>query len=238
MDRDTGALTITRAGVCKVQARATLANYADAMDDFTVNINPKDMTSFDGLAYGTNSFAFGSTVPTVTAPVSDPSGAWVTYALKTGDGIDNACTVDETTGALTPTKVGTCTIVATGSLPNYRGETDEVEVTITAGTMTLSGFAYNPNPVTFAGGIATQVAVTTPTVAPSSVSPGFAYGATGNCSVINDGSVTILGAGDCQVSVTVSATNYADVVDTVTITVNKADQHFPGPTILMEAVQR
>ena len=32
-------------------------------------------------------------LPSVTAPTSTPSGASISYALKTGGGIDNACTV-------------------------------------------------------------------------------------------------------------------------------------------------
>ena len=108
-----GTVTITGAGTCVVEATAVLANYNDATDTASITINPGVM-SLSGLGYGTNSFAFNS-VPSVTAPTSNPSGASISYALKTGGGIDNACTVTPS-GVLTPTKTGTCTIVATGTL--------------------------------------------------------------------------------------------------------------------------
>ena len=97
------------------------------------------MNSFNGLAYGTNTFPFND-VPVVTPPVSDPPGASVTYAVLIEDDAESACTVDARDGDLDPTKTGTCEILATGVLANYTEENAIVEVTITEGTHDLEWF--------------------------------------------------------------------------------------------------
>ena len=222
-----GTVALTAVGSCIVEATATLVNYNDAKERITITINTGTMDSFDGLAYGTNTFPFNE-VPAVTAPISDPTGATVTYALVTGNGINNACTVDPQTGALTPTKTGTCNIIATGALDNYISQNDSVEVNITDGTMTLSGMAYSANSVVF--GATAPTLASAPTASQSDATIAYAAGSSSTgCTVSPEGTLTITGVGSCIVEATATKTYYATAKDSVTIEITKAAQSFSWP---------
>ena len=121
---------------------------------------------------------------------------------------------------MTPTKTGTCTIVATGTLNNYNDATEEVQVTITNGNISLNGFKYAPATVTFANPVPT-VALTAPTANPSGASISYAAaGSSTGCSVAPNGTVTITGAGTCVVEATAVLSNYNDTTDSTSITIN------------------
>ena len=105
---------------------------------------------------------------------------------------------------------------------------NEAEVTVefpavSKGDLTLTGFGYSAESARVGQ---TAPAVTAPTVAPAGVSPTLSYAASpaAVCTVdAGTGALTLLGAGECEITVTAAATaNYNGATDTATVTVEAA----------------
>ena len=98
-DANTASATVTVTDIAGNPATASIAFPAVARGDQTLT----------GFAYSPVTVTYGDTAPTVTAP----SGVQTTlsYAATPSD----VCTVDSSTGALTPVEVGACVITATAA---------------------------------------------------------------------------------------------------------------------------
>ena len=173
-----------------------------------------------GFSYDPATITFGDDAPTVTAP----SGAVteVTYSAAPA----TVCSVDSSSGALTITGVGTCTITATAeSAENYNEASVTFQLTVSRADQTLTGFAYSDDAITFGD--------PAPTVtAPSGAVTEVTYSATPEtvCSVDSfSGALTITGAGTCTITATAERTeNYNEASVTFQLTVAKADQTLEG----------
>ena len=220
VDSSSGALTITGAGTCTITATAESAeNYNEASVTFQLTVAKADQT-LRGFAYSDDAITFGDPAPTVTAP----SGAVteVTYSATPA----TVCSVDSSSGALTITGVGTCTITATAeSAENYNEASVTFQLTVSRADQTLTGFAYSDDAITFGD--------PAPTVtAPSGAVTEVTYSATPAtvCSVDSfSGALTITGAGTCTITATAERTeNYNEASVTFQLTVAKADQTLEG----------
>ena len=130
-DSSTSKLTIAGAGDCTITATAAqTANYKTESVTFDVEVAKADQT-LEGFAYNASQVNFGTT-PTLTAP----SGAktTVTYAASPA----TVCSVDSSSGALTITGGGTCTITATAAqTANYNAGTATFSVEMLVAGLTL-----------------------------------------------------------------------------------------------------
>ena len=112
------------------------------------------------------------------------------------------CTVDPVRGALTIVGVGECEVTVTAAVTaDYEVATAMTAVTVAQGAQTLSGFQYSSNTVTFGD---TAPAVTMPSGAQGALS--YSALPLAVCTVDPGGALTIVGAGECEVTVTAAVT--------------------------------
>ena len=157
----------------------------------------------------------GPTAPTYTAPVSLQVGVAIT-ADPTGGadiheygatGLPSGLSIDAGSGVIsgTPDTAEVSAASVTVTVKDTAGNAATVPMTFPAvakGAQTLSGFQYSASSVTFGD--------TAPTVtAPSGAQTALSYSATPStvCTVgPGSGALTIVGAGDCEVTVTAAVT--------------------------------
>ena len=204
VDSSSGALTITGAGTCTITATAeSTENYNEASVTFQLTVARADQT-LTGFAYSDDAITFGDPAPTVTAP----SGAVteVTYSAAP----ETVCSVDSSSGALTITGAGTCTITATAErTESYNEASVTFQLTVAKADQTLEGFAYSASQVNFG---------TTPTLtAPSGAKTTVTYAASPEtvCSVdSSSGALTITDVGTCTITASALAdANYNTAED-------------------------
>ena len=136
------------------------------------------------------------------------------------------CTVDPVSGALTIVGVGECEVTVTAAVtPDYEVATAMFTVTVAQGAQTLSGFQYSSNTVTFGD---TAPAVTMPSGAQGALS--YSAMAPAVCTVAPvSGALTIVGVGECEVTVTAAVTaDYEVATAMFTVTVAQGAQTLSG----------
>ena len=215
-----GALTIVGAGDCEVTVTAAVtADYEVATAMFTVAV-AKGAQTLTGFRYSAASVTFGDTAPTVTAP----SGAQTPLSYSATP--STVCTVGPGSGALTIVGAGDCEVTVTAAVTaDYEVATAMFTVAVAKGAQTLTGFRYSAASVTFGD--------TAPTVtAPSGAQTPLSYSATPStvCTVgPGSGALTIVGAGDCEVTVTAAVTaDYEVATAMFTVAVAKGAQTLTG----------
>ena len=220
VDPVSGALTIVGAGDCEVTVTAAVtADYEVATAMFAVTVAQGAQT-LSGFQYSSNTVTFGDTAPAVTMP-SGAQGALSYSALPPA-----VCTVDPVSGALTIVGVGECEVTVTAAVtPDYEVATAMFTVTVAQGAQTLSGFQYSSNTVTFGD---TAPAVTMPSGAQGALS--YSALPLAVCTVDPvSGALTIVGAGDCEVTVTAAVTpDYEVATAMFTVTVAQGAQTLSG----------
>ena len=172
------------------------------------------------------------TAPVYWVPSSLKVGVAITAmepSRGTGIGIDeyaatglpSGFAIDDGTGAIsgTPDTADAAATTATVTVSDTAGNTDTVDITFPAvgkGDQTLTGFAYSPASVDYGSAAPT---VTPPTGARATLD----YSATPPevCTVnATSGALTLVGAGDCVVTVTAEGSaNYKEATDTFTVEV-------------------
>ena len=183
----------------------------------------------------TRTLAVDLAAPSVsyTAPASLKVGAAVDVRPTTTDtdissyaasGLPSGLSINATTGAITgtPDTVDEDTASVTVTVTDDAGNPAEVSITFPAvdkGDQSLSGFEYSANSLTFGD--------TAPTVtAPPDAVGTLSYTATPAevCTVVEGtGALTIVGAGECKVTVTAASTDeYNEGTAMYTVTVNAA----------------
>ena len=220
VDRSSGALTIMGAGDCEVTVTAAVTtDYEVATAMFTVTV-VKGAQTLTGFRYSATSVTFGDTAPTVTAPSGARGG--LSYSAMPS----TVCTVGRSSGALTIVGVGECEVTVTAAVtPDYEVATAMFTVTVVQGAQTLTGFRYSATSVTFGD---TAPAVT----APGGARGGLSYSAMPStvCTVgRSSGALTIVGVGECEVTVTAAVTtDYEVATEMFTVTVVKGAQTLTG----------
>ena len=212
VEPSSGALTIVGAGDCEVTVTAAVtADYEVATAMFTVAV-AKGAQPLTGFRYSAASVTFGDTAPTVTVP-SGAQGA-LSYSATPA----TVCTVGRSSGALTIVGAGDCEVTVTAAVTaDYEVATAMFTVTVAKGAQPLTGFRYSAASVTFGD---TAPAVTMPSGAQGALS--YSATAPAVCTVDpGSGALTIVGVGDCEVTVTAAVerptTNQATAMYTVTV---------------------
>ena len=173
-----------------------------------------------GFRYSAISVTFGDTAPAVTVP-SGAQGA-LSYSATPS----TVCTVGPGSGALTIVGAGDCEVTVTAAVTaDYEVATAMFTVAVAKGAQPLTGFRYSAASVTFGD--------TAPTVTvPSGAQGALSYSATAPavCTVDpGSGALTIVGVGDCEVTVTAAVTaDYEVATAMFTVTVAKGDQTLSG----------
>ena len=200
----------------------------------TVNVTASK-TGYTAPSAVTRTLAIDLAAPSVTytAPTSLKVGAAVDVRPTTTDtdlasyvasGLPSGLSIDTSNGAITgePDTVDADTAEVTVTVTDTAGNPAESSVTFPAvakGEQTLMGFEYSSSSITFGD--------TAPTVtAPPDAVGTLSYVATPEevCTVDgSSGALTIVGAGTCEVTVTVASTDkYNEATTTYTVTVNAA----------------
>ena len=170
------------------------------------------------------------TAPTYTVPASLKVGEAITEMTPSGGvgidgygvtGLPSGLSLDTGTGAIggTPDRADANTANTPVTVSDTAGNTDTADIVFPAvakGDQTLSGFQYSVASVTFGGSAPT---VTPPTGAQTTL--GYSATPSTVCSVDDaSGALTLVGAGDCVVTVTAAGSddyNEASASDTVTV---------------------
>ena len=152
LDVATRVLSYTAAGSCTIRATvAETATYFSAFRDFVFTVNKSTQT----VTWAPNtSFASNTSPQTMSAQAAALGSATISYAVTSAG--TTGCTVDATTGELTFTSTGTCTVRASSAtnatyLAGYR----DVNFVISAPTSYT--ITYNYNNATAGNGTANAV---------------------------------------------------------------------------------
>ena len=214
-----GALTIVGAGDCEVTVTAAVtADYEVATAMFTVAV-AKGAQTLTGFRY--------SGLGDVRRYRADGDGA-----LRGADPLSysatpsTVCTVGPGSGALTIVGAGDCEVTVTAAVTaDYEVATAMTTVAVAKGAQTLTGFRYSATSVTF-GSAAPAVTM------PSGAQGALSYSAMplAVCTVNpGSGALTIVGAGDCEVTVTAAVTADYEVATAMTaVAVAKGAQTLTG----------
>ena len=213
------AKTISFTGTtsCVLTVTVTKANYENGVKDFSVTPGLASITVANWGNYGDG--AVGG------ADVSAPSLTDVVPAEGVSKNYQplnqTICTVNSSTGVVTPVLPGTCRVRLTLSKTEHNDLSHVYSLTINPGTQSaIVGFAYSSLTPKLSD---TAPTLTAPT-APGSAT--FTYATTAAatiCTVSSAGVVTLKGVGSCPVTVTGSRTNYNDITGTVTITIGNGE---------------
>ena len=174
------------------------------------------------------------TAPSYSAPATLKVGEAITAISPSGGsgideygatGLPSGLRIDDSSGVIggTPVTADASTTSATVTVGDAAGNTATASITFPAvekGDQALNGFQYSASSVTF-------VSATIPSVtAPTGVLTTLSYSATPAevCTVgPSTGALTLVGAGDCEITATAAATaNYNSAIATFTVTVQPA----------------
>ena len=226
---ETGAVTGIMAGVenCKIVLTLSANGYKKLSHTYTITVETGAVGVADWGNY--DEVHLGESVP---APVisTTPSDANKTYAAADDS---SGCSVDPTSGSVTGTAAGTdnCKIALTLSATGYNNTVHIYTISVKLRRIMVAGSSdaqkwgsYNAVTV----GETATTAPTTGATTPAAVSKSYATknGSTG-CSVDPaSGAVTgtTNGTNNCKIVLTLSATNYENLLHTYTISVQPGTQ--------------
>ena len=232
---DTTELTTTSAEADPATWSVSVAADATYISGTSVNVEVNaTKTGFTAPSAVERTLAVDLTAPTApsyTAPGTLKVGEAIT-AMNPSGGVDiesyvladqpSGLVIDDGTGVVsgTPDTANASTASATVTVSDVAGNTAAVSIAFPAvakGDQTLSGFRYSASSVTLLD--------TAPSVsAPTGVQTTLSYSATpaSVCTVdSSNGSLTVVGAGECVVTATAAGTdNYNEATATYTVTVN------------------
>ena len=200
----------------RVTVKDTAGNAATV--DIAFPMVAKGAQTLSGFQYSANAVTFGDTAPTVTVP-SGARGALSYSATPLA-----VCTVDPSSGALTIVGAGDCEVTVTAAVTaDYEVATAMFTVAVAKGAQPLTGFRYSAASVTFGD---TAPAVTAPSGAQGALELlGHALAGGVHGRPRSSGALTIVGAGDCEVTVTAAVTaDYEVATAMFTVAVAKGAQ--------------
>ena len=216
-----GTVTFTNVGTCTVfAASVNKPNYADATTTQIIAVKAVQTVSITSTppanpvvggtyAVTANSVISGTNNPTYLTPVISVSGG--------------VCTLNSSTGVVTFTAVGTCTVSASEAGDSTYGSASATpQIIVVKGTQTLASAAI-PAPVSPAVGGSYKPVLT---ASSAGVTPTLTSTTPSICSVDPGATVSFLAAGTCTLSATAPATTLYAPSNTVTqsFTVAKGTQ--------------
>ena len=209
-------IAFTGATPCVLTVTVVKANYENGVKDFTVTPGLA-LIAVDGWGSYNNGAVGGAEVPAATLSGLNPQDASKNYLPLN----QTICTVNTSTGVVTPVLPGTCRVRLTLSKAGYNDKSHEYSLTITPGTQSaVAGFAYSS--------LAPKLSDTAPTLTTPTapLDADFSYATTAAatiCTVSSAGVVILKGTGNCPVTVTATRTNYNSVSGTVTIVIGTGE---------------
>ena len=233
-DANTASATVTVKDTAGNAATVSIAFPAAAKGDQTLT----------GFAYSAASVTYGDTAPTVTTP----SGVQTTLSYSATP--SDVCTVDSSTGALTPVEVGACVITATATgTADYNEATAAFTVTVAAaGTLLLNldaiagdgtvniaekaaGFTISGDTGTERGVSLTVTVGSTPLTATSGAGGAWSVAVAANAAYLTGASVAV--------TVSASKTGYtppSDVTRTLAVDLTAPAASYTAPSSLQVGV--
>ena len=214
VDGETGALTLSGVGTCTVTAVGSLLGYTDGSETFDLTVTPGMMSSLRWSGYLASSIDFGDTAPSIVRPEGVPQGTSFRYTSSTPD----ICTVDSGSGVLNILNAGDCMIGLTALATNYGDATVNVTLAVNSLEMdSLTWSGYSSSSIDYDDGAPTHNP-------PRGLPPGaiLNYTTTTDACTVNSltGVLTIVDAGTCTVSLTVSAIGYSNTTIDRNVMVN------------------
>jgi hypothetical protein len=217
-------VTALGAGSCVVNVlRLGNSFYNDsAVSARTLTISKASQTTTVTVTANRSTLSSSDTEPlVVTAAGGNGTGSYV-YSTSTS----TICSVDASTGVVTPIALGTCTVKATRAADtNYLvSASSPTGVNITVSKLTQATFTASSTVTTSTYGSGTFTVSSTGGSGTGSTT--YASGNTAICTVVaTTGVTTIVATGSCVITATkASDTNYLAASSSVTITIAKANQ--------------
>ena len=206
--------------------------------DVSVSASKAGSTAPEAVARTLTVDLVAPTAPAYTAPGSPQVGVAIASMSPSGGSdiaayeetvLPSGLSIDTTTGVIdgTPDTAGnasTVTVTVSDTAGNTAATVPIAFPAVDKGDQDLSGFAYSAASVTFGSAVPT---VTVPTVTAPGGAPGaLSYEASpaAVCTVnASSGALTLVGTGDCVVTVTAAGTvNHNEASDSFTVTVQEA----------------
>ena len=213
-----------------VSVPAAASYITESSVEVVVNATKSGYTAADEESVTLTVDLSAPTAPTYTVPTSLQVGTELGALSPTGgtdvnsyaaSGLPDGLTIGETSGEIsgTPTTADANTSAVTVTVSDSAGNSDTVDITfplVAKGDQTLTGFAYSASSITFGD---TAPTVTAPTGAQTALT--YAASPATVCTVDSaNGELTVLDAGDCEITATAAATtdyNAATVTFTISV---------------------
>ena len=216
-------LTLVDAGDCRIRLISSHEDYGDKLIDFPLTVTPLTFPMLEwGTLYGSGPFDVESTglAPTLSNLGQVPSEVDLILRGVESTSLD-ICTTDDD-GNLTLLRDGSCVLTVTVGAKGYNDGTPvmgTVEVGLADMTLTWDGYDDDDDTITFgdAAPVLEAPSFTTATVTPHTFS--YTSGDTSICTVDEEGALTILRNGSCEITLMVSALGYNDATVTSTQTI-------------------
>ena len=244
------AVDLSGTQTCTIVGSFTRIGYTTKTGEISINLSAGTMGDLTDPAYAGTLAVMGTLIVT-TPPSGAPDGAGWSYTVageRSGSSQSNICDIDGETGAVSATGTAVagdvCIVTATASATGYADKSaSAVRLTVSAQeALTITWSGYTPASLTWASGGVSAPTLNTVSVTDTdnnAVDGGttrtysVGSGTTNNsCTVVSGtGSLTIAGAGTCEVILTVvdsdsdNEESYATQTKKATVTIGKAAQN-------------
>ena len=225
VDADSGEVTAVAPGECGIRLTAVADGYLDTIIDKKL---PVDALSEGQWTIAWADFPTDAVVGVPTATLAAPRLVDGEDAPVDASGIAIVVDSDSCTyaaGVLSFADAGECAVTVTArTTREYAPVEQTFRVTPTEGSFALTWMGYS-------GGNTTALGLSAPVLSPPSVAPvldgvAYAYSADGDGCEVDEatGSMTILKAGSCTVTLTATRSGYGDQEESHQITIAKISQ--------------
>ena len=212
-----GSVTLLGAGDCVITAIATKAGYRSSTSSFTIAIASRiiptgRLRAISPLSYSSARVNLGGSVPRVIPATWSITPDSVTYSSQSS----GVCSV-ASDGSVTVISRGNCVITATATRAGYGSANSSFNIVVVGRVIGIrSSLSYSSTSAVL-GGPAPSVTPATWSVAPDSV---FYYSSNpAVCRVASDGTLTLVSAGSCVITVTASKAGYTSSTSSFSITI-------------------
>ena len=228
-----GAIRALAAGSCQVTATATAPGYQSGTARATVTVTERKVLSITWLGYLSPQLEVDGNLsavrPQIVAPSPPPPAVRITYS----SGTPSVCAADPATGAINALSAGSCQVTATASAPGYQSGTAEARVSVVPRrkvTPTILWNGYGLSRATAGQGpLQPQNPLGLAGRQPVRLQYSYQAGPATVCYADSStGVLTLVGAGQCSVTVSSSETDrYNPARATVRLTITPAPRNRP-----------
>ena len=229
----TGAINALSAGSCQVTATASAPGYQSGTARATVTVTEPKVIRITWRGYLTPQLEVGDQIgavrPQIVAPLPPPSSLRITYR----SGTPSVCLVNTANGAIRALAAGSCLVTATASAPGYQSGTAEARVSVAPRekvTPTILWIGYDSSrAIAGQGPLQPQNPLGLAGRQPVRLQYSYQAGPATVCYADSStGVLTLVGAGQCSVTVSSSETDrYNPARATVRLTIAPAPRNRP-----------